>query len=165
MKHTIYTGKKGTVVITIVYFPECPGVTHLRDLSASVCKICWQLLCRPVGYLGGSRWRASSLVPHGGLCYYMSPPETVSHIIQDPINAILYIVFMLGSCAFFSKTWIDVSGSSAKDVSSFFFNSFLGPDGKVLVNCLNREENGLKGRAKCTCIRNNGVKGLGGIES
>ena len=29
----------------------------------------------------------------------------------------LYIVFMLGSCAFFSKTWIDVSGSSAKDVS------------------------------------------------
>jgi hypothetical protein len=24
---------------------------------------------------------------------------------------------MLGSCAFFSKTWIDVSGSSAKDVS------------------------------------------------
>jgi hypothetical protein len=25
---------------------------------------------------------------------------------------------MLGSCAFFSKTWIDVSGSSAKDVST-----------------------------------------------
>lgn len=24
---------------------------------------------------------------------------------------------MLGSCAFFSKTWIEVSGSSAKDVS------------------------------------------------
>lgn len=47
----------------------------------------------------------------------MSPPETVSHIIEDPIHAVLYIVFMLGSCAFFSKTWIDVSGSSAKDVS------------------------------------------------
>jgi len=26
-------------------------------------------------------------------------------------------VFMLGSCAFFSKTWIEVSGSSAKDVA------------------------------------------------
>ena len=62
--------------------------------------------------------------PIGGLCYYMSPPETVSHIIQDPIHAVLYIIFMLGSCAFFSKTWIDVSGSSAKDVSilkCFFF--------------------------------------------
>ena len=60
--------------------------------------------------------------PTGGLCYYMSPPETVGHIIEDPIHAVLYIFFMLGSCAFFSKTWIDVSGSSAKDVS---FISFL----------------------------------------
>lgn len=45
-----------------------------------------------------------------------SPPETLSHILEDPIHCIAYIVFMLGSCAFFSKTWIDVSGSSAKDV-------------------------------------------------
>ena len=55
--------------------------------------------------------------PIGGLCYYLSPPETFSHLLIDPIHAILYIFFMLGSCAFFSKTWIDVSGSSAKDVS------------------------------------------------
>jgi len=47
----------------------------------------------------------------------MSPPETFSHVMIDPLHAILYIAFMLGSCAFFSKTWIDVSGSSAKDVS------------------------------------------------
>ena len=56
--------------------------------------------------------------PIGGLCYYFSPPETLEHIVQDPIHALLYIIFMLGSCAFFSKTWIDVSGSSAKDVSA-----------------------------------------------
>jgi len=55
--------------------------------------------------------------PVGGLCYYLSPPETASHILDDPIHAVLYIAFMLGSCAFFSKTWIDVSGSSAKDVA------------------------------------------------
>ena len=56
--------------------------------------------------------------PIGGLCYYFSPPETLEHIMEDPIHAVLYVVFMLGSCAFFSKTWIDVSGSSAKDVSN-----------------------------------------------
>ena len=56
--------------------------------------------------------------PIGGLCYYLSPPETFSHILEDPLHAMLYIFFMLGSCAFFSKTWIDVSGSSAKDVSN-----------------------------------------------
>jgi protein transport protein SEC61 subunit alpha len=56
--------------------------------------------------------------PIGGLCYYLSPPESIGHIIEDPIHAVFYIVFMLGSCAFFSKTWIEVSGSSARDVSS-----------------------------------------------
>ena len=55
--------------------------------------------------------------PIGGLCYFLSPPETIQHVFQAPIHAIIYISFMLGSCAFFSKTWIDVSGSSAKDVS------------------------------------------------
>lgn len=55
--------------------------------------------------------------PVGGLCYYLSPPENLGSILSDPIHAVLYIVFMLGSCAFFSKTWIDVSGSSAKDVA------------------------------------------------
>ena len=55
--------------------------------------------------------------PSGGLCYYLSPPESVGRVIVDPVHAVLYISFMLGSCAFFSKTWIDVSGSSAKDVS------------------------------------------------
>lgn len=58
--------------------------------------------------------------PTGGICYYLSPPETLAHVIEDPLHCIVYIVFMLGSCAFFSKTWIDVSGSSAKDVSCNF---------------------------------------------
>jgi protein transport protein SEC61 subunit alpha len=62
---------------------------------------------------GGGPARA---YPIGGLCYYLSPPESLGHIAEDPIHAVLYICFMLGSCAFFSKTWIDVSGSSAKDV-------------------------------------------------
>lgn len=55
--------------------------------------------------------------PTGGICYYLSPPESLGSILDDPIHCVVYIVFMLGSCAFFSKTWIDVSGSSAKDVA------------------------------------------------
>jgi protein transport protein SEC61 subunit alpha len=42
--------------------------------------------------------------PVGGLCYYLSPPENLGHVVEDPIHAVLYITFMLGSCAFFSKT-------------------------------------------------------------
>jgi protein transport protein SEC61 subunit alpha len=63
----------------------------------------------------GGPGRAS--YPIGGLCYYMSPPESLGHIVDNPFHALVYVMFMLGSCAFFSKTWIDVSGSSAKDVA------------------------------------------------
>lgn len=35
--------------------------------------------------------------PTGGLCYYLSPPETLSHVLEDPIHCVVYIVFMLGS--------------------------------------------------------------------
>ena len=65
----------------------------------------------PVGDSGPAR-----SYPIGGLCYYLSPPENANRLIEDPLHAVIYIAFMLGSCAFFSKTWIDVSGSSAKDV-------------------------------------------------
>jgi len=79
--------------------------------------------------------------PTGGICYYLSPPETISHIITDPIHAVIYIVFMLGSCAFFSKTWIDVSGSSAKDVARQLRDQQMlmrGHREKSMVHELNR---------------------------
>lgn len=79
--------------------------------------------------------------PIGGLCYYLSPPETIGHIITDPIHAIIYIVFMLGSCAFLSKTWIDVSGSSAKDVARQLRDQQMlmrGHREKSMVHELNR---------------------------
>jgi len=56
-------------------------------------------------------------VPISGLAYYVSPPRTVGEIIADPFHAIFYMAFILSACALFSKTWIEVSGSSARDVA------------------------------------------------
>ena len=44
----------------------------------------------------------------------------------NPFHALFYLIFMLSACALFSKTWIEVSGSSARDVAkqlkvSFYF--------------------------------------------
>merc|ERR1711912_192172 len=46
-----------------------------------------------------------------------SPPHTIAEVVEDPIHAFVYICFILAACAVFSKTWIEVSGSSAKDVA------------------------------------------------
>jgi protein transport protein SEC61 subunit alpha len=60
--------------------------------------------------------RGQSL-PVGGLAYYISPPYNFAEIAADPIHAIIYLVFILTTCALFSKTWIEVSGSSSRDVA------------------------------------------------
>jgi protein transport protein SEC61 subunit alpha len=62
----------------------------------------------------------SHSVPVGGLVYYISPPRGFSEIITDPLHSLFYIIFILGTCALFSKTWIEVSGSSVKDVIKQF---------------------------------------------
>merc|ERR1712054_544098 len=56
-------------------------------------------------------------MPTGGLVYYLSPPNSIAEVLSDPIHAFIYLTFILVACAMFSKTWIEVSGSSAKDVA------------------------------------------------
>merc|ERR1712157_598538 len=56
-------------------------------------------------------------IPVGGIAYYISPPSSFAEIIYDPFHAVFYLVFILTSCALFSKTWIEVSGSSSRDVA------------------------------------------------
>jgi len=56
-------------------------------------------------------------VPVAGLAYYISPPREFSELITDPFHSLFYIAFVLLTCALFSKTWIEVSGSSPRDVA------------------------------------------------
>jgi protein transport protein SEC61 subunit alpha len=56
-------------------------------------------------------------IPVGGIAYYISPPSTIANLFSDPLHTLVYLTFVLGTCAFFSKTWIEVSGSSARDVA------------------------------------------------
>lgn len=46
-------------------------------------------------------------------CFPVCPLQ----VATNPLHALFYIVFMLSACALFSKTWIEVSGSSANDVA------------------------------------------------
>lgn len=52
-----------------------------------------------------------------GVAYYMSPPLSFSDALLQPLHTAAYFTFMLVACAMFSKTWIEVSGSSPRDVA------------------------------------------------
>jgi protein transport protein SEC61 subunit alpha len=60
---------------------------------------------------------SAQLFARSGLVYYMSPPRTLREVATDPIHTAIYIAFMLSACALFSKTWIEISGSSPRDVA------------------------------------------------
>jgi len=55
-------------------------------------------------------------LPVGGLVYYLSPPNNMMEILTDPIHFIGYVIFMLTSCSVLAYLWLDMSGSSPKDV-------------------------------------------------
>jgi protein transport protein SEC61 subunit alpha len=59
----------------------------------------------------------SHSVPVGGLAYYISPPKDFTDLWVDPVHGLVYIAFVLTCCALFSRTWIEVSGSSSSDVA------------------------------------------------
>lgn len=74
-------------------------------------------IIRLLGTWEVSEYTRGQSIPVGGLCYYLSPPASWEQITADPLHMFLYIVFMLGTCALFSRLWIDVSGSSTGDVA------------------------------------------------
>lgn len=56
-------------------------------------------------------------MPASGLVYYMSPPLNITDALMDPLHTAIFAAYMLTACAAFSKTWIEVSGSSPRDVA------------------------------------------------
>ncbi|KAK8551452.1 hypothetical protein V6N13_119911 [Hibiscus sabdariffa] len=64
-----------------------------------------------------SEYSGGQFIPVGGLAYYVTAPASLADMAANLFYALFYLVFMLSACALFSKTWIEVSGSSARDVA------------------------------------------------
>jgi len=116
-------GQQGNYPIKLFYTSNIPII--LQTALVSNLYFFSQLLYRRfksnmlVNLLG--QWQEMEFggqsIPVGGLAYYISPPNSFADIWDDPIHALFYLAFVLTSCALFSKTWIEVSGQSARDVA------------------------------------------------
>lgn len=60
---------------------------------------------------------SAQLYAASGVAYYMSPPHNFTEALLDPIHTVIYATFIIVTCAVFSKTWIEVSGSAPRDVA------------------------------------------------
>lgn len=147
VKYQKYRGQQGTYPIKLFYTSNMPII--LQTALVSNLYFVSQLLYNRaptnvlVRLLG--KWQdmegGGGTIPVGGIAYYISPPHSFAEIIYDPFHAVFYLVFILTSCALFSKTWIEVSGASARDVAKQLRDSQMvmkGHRDSALVHVLNR---------------------------
>lgn len=123
VKYQKIRGQQGSYPIKLFYTSNIPII--LQSALVSHMYFFSQLLYRRwknnmlINFLG--QWQdvefGGHSVPVGGLAYYISPPQSFSEIWIDPVHCMTYISFVLASCALFSKTWIEISGSSPRDVA------------------------------------------------
>uniref|UniRef100_A0A3B3YYZ4 Protein transport protein SEC61 subunit alpha n=1 Tax=Poecilia mexicana TaxID=48701 RepID=A0A3B3YYZ4_9TELE len=120
IKSARYRGQYNTYPIMLFYTSNIPIILQ-SALVSNLYVISYMLSTRFSGnflvdllgmWSNTTSGSPSFTYPVGGLCYYLSPPESFCSV-----QALIYIFFMLGSCAFLSKTWIEVSGSSAEYVA------------------------------------------------
>lgn len=145
--NTKQRGNQGTFPIKLFYTSNMPIILQTA-LTSNVFFISQMLHSRYPGFilvklLG--RWQqvqgGGHSVPVGGLAYYVSAPQSFEELLHDPIRSVIYIAFVLASCAFLSKMWIEVSGSSTKDVAKNLIDNGMtlkGNRGNALVHVLNR---------------------------
>lgn len=126
IKSTRQRGPYGLYPIRLFYTSNIPIMLQ-SALSSNVFIISQMLFVRwPnnifVKVLGqwDTRPGASQLFAVSGIAYYIQPPTSFTEALLDPIKTVIYVVFVLGSCAVFSTTWIEISGSSPREVAKQF---------------------------------------------
>lgn len=149
VKYQKYRGQQGSYPIKLFYTSNIPII--LQTALVSNLYFFSQLLYKRystnilVQLLG--RWQdvespaGTTFKPVAGLAYYVSPPQHLADILYDPFHAIFYFTFILTACALFSKTWIEVSGSSPKDVAKQLREQEMiikGFRNKSVITVLNR---------------------------
>ena len=59
----------------------------------------------------------SPSTPIGGIIYYITPPRGIDVAAQDPLRAVIYILFMMGIVVVFGKLWVELGGLSPKSAA------------------------------------------------
>ena len=148
VKYQKHRGQQGSYPIKLFYTSNMPIilqtalVSNLYFLSQMLYnRYPGVFLVGLIGKWGKVEGGGDAPVPVGGVAYYISPPRSLTEVVFDPFHAVFYLVFILASCAVFSTMWIEVSGSSARDVAKQLRDQQMvmkGHRDSALVHTLNR---------------------------
>lgn len=52
-----------------------------------------------------------------GIGYFLSPPRNLWELVTDPVHTVFYVTVVLFFFSFISRIWIEVNGTSPRDVA------------------------------------------------
>jgi preprotein translocase SecY subunit len=61
--------------------------------------------------------------PSGGLVYYVTSPNNLLHVMEDPLRAFGYLGILMAFCVVFSLTWLEVGGLGPSTVAKQLVDS------------------------------------------
>lgn len=137
IRSTKVRGQIGTYPIKLFYTSNTPIMLQaaLTSNIFLISQILYQKfpsnpVIRLLGVWGVKTGQPGPQQALSGLAYYIQPPTSVKEIPLDPIKTVIYVAFVLGVCALFSKTWIEVSGTSPRDIAKQFKEQGMVINGK-----------------------------------
>jgi protein transport protein SEC61 subunit alpha len=134
LQYAKYRGFRGSYPIKLLYVSNIP-VILVQSLFATI--LFWVQIV--AGHNTGSTNPWVNLIgifkqnvdssgnityqPIGGLVYYITPPPGLPNVVQDPVQAIIYLALMVFLCAFFARIWVELSGIAPRDVADQLYGS------------------------------------------
>src|SRR5919108_3055000 len=58
--------------------------------------------------------QGGTATPTGGILYYITPPRSLEAAAEDPMRAVVYVIFLTGIVTVFSRLWVELGGLSAR---------------------------------------------------
>jgi preprotein translocase subunit SecY len=137
MSYAGYKGFRSRYPIKLLYVSNLP-VIFASALFANVyffSQLLWANFGRPAPgtnlffqFIGDFNQTVSttgetSIVPVGGLAYFVTPPHSIQGVIAAPLQAAVYLGIIVVFCAIFSLIWLEVGGLGPSKVAQQLMDS------------------------------------------
>jgi len=133
MTYAGYKGFRSRYPIKLLYVSNLP-VIFASALFANVyffSQLLWSQMGTPAP---GTNWlfmligdynrtADNSVVPVGGLAYYVTPPNNIISVAAEPLRASVYLAILVVFCAVFSLIWLEVGGLGPDRVAKQLMDS------------------------------------------
>ena len=151
ISHSQYRGYRGRMPIKLLYVSNIPVILAYALFAnfQMVGQFLWSRWNVAndnnwLNWLGTFTYSSSGQpVSTGGLVYYITSPQTLQGVMNNPIRAILYALIVILFCVIFSMTWLEIGGLGAEDMADQLLESGMQVPGfrrnkQPIVTLLNR---------------------------